>query len=153
LAAMLTLALGIGGNTAIFTITSAVLLKSLPYRDPAKLVRVEIRRKEGGSQGFSLNRYEQVRDRNRSFAALAVYANDSANLTGRGEPQQVSLGRVSPNFFDLLGVKMQSGHAFSEADGRPESRPVVIISNALWRARFADHDVLNETINLDSTPY
>src|SRR5262249_18818576 len=94
LAAMLTLALGIGGNTAIFTITSAVLLKSLPYRDPARLVRVEIRRKEGGSQGFSLNRYEQVRDRNRSFAALAVYANDSANLTGRGEPQQISLGRV-----------------------------------------------------------
>ncbi len=153
LAAMLTLALGIGGNTAIFSITSAVLLKSLPYRDPAKLVRVDIRRKEGGSQGFSLNRYEQVRDRNRSFAGLAVFANDSANLTGRGEPRQVSLGRVSPNFFDLLGVKMQSGHAFSEADGRPESKPVVIVSNALWRARFADRDVLNETINLDSTPY
>src|SRR6266571_4102053 len=88
-AAIVTLALGIGGNTAIFTVTSAVLLKPLPYRDSRELVLLGTQRKGsndgGGPGGFSLNRYEQIRDHNHSFSGVAVFAPDSFNLTGRGE--------------------------------------------------------------------
>src|SRR5882724_8405089 len=98
-AAIVTLALRIGGNTGIFTVTSAVLLKPLPYRDSRELVLLGTQRKgssDGGGPGsFSLNRYEQIRDHNHSFSGVAVFAPDSFNLTGRGEPQQVPASLVS----------------------------------------------------------
>src|SRR5215467_5591579 len=93
LAAIVTLALGIGGNTAIFTVTNALLLRAFPYEDPSRLVMLNSVRKGSVDQGggnFSLNRYEVIRDRNHSFTGVAVFAIDSFNLTGRGEPEQVS---------------------------------------------------------------
>jgi putative ABC transport system permease protein len=157
LAAIITLALGIGANTSIFTVISAVLLKPLPYQDSRQLVLLGTQRKgdtDNGLGSFSLNRYEQIRDRNRSFSGVAIFALDSFNLTGRGEPEQVAAARVSPNFFSLLGVQPQAGRAFAEAEGRPEGKPVVMISDALWHTRFGgDPQVVGQTINLDSTPY
>ena len=125
LAAILTLALGIGANTAIFTVTSSVLIKPLPYRDPGRLafLATERRGDQAPAQGgISLNRYDMLRARSRSFSAIAVFANDSFNLTGRGEPVQVPIARVSPNFFSVLGLKPQLGRAFSEEEGRPEGK-------------------------------
>ena len=154
LAAILTLALGIGGNTAIFTITSAVLLKPFPYEDPRKLVFIDFRQKDGQSRCCSLNRYEQLRDLNHSFTGVAAFANDTLNLTGGGEPQQVAIGRVTPNFFSLLGVKPQLGRAFVDQDGQPAGKLVVMISDSLWHNRFGrDPEIVGKTINLDSTPY
>ena len=154
LAAILTLALGIGGNTAIFTITSAVLLKPLPYQDPQQLVSLDAEQKDHQSRCCTLAWSDLIRDRNQSFSAVAVAAPDTADFTGRGEPMQLPIARVSPNFFALLGVKPQLGQVFSEGDGQPEGRRVVLISNALWQSRFGgDRNAIGQSITLDSTPY
>ena len=156
LAAVITLALVIGGNTAIFSITSALLLRPLPYLEPNKLVLIEMHRQENGqpsSAPCTLARYEQVRDQNRSFSGVAAVTNDSANITGHGDPQQIPTARVSPNFFDVLGVKPQLGRVFTDEEGKPEGKPVVMISDSLWHSRFgADPNIVGETINLDSAP-
>ena len=156
LAAMITLMLGIGGNAAIFTITSALLLRPLPYQEPQQLVLLGTHRQgDPGSVGpFSLNRYDLLRERQRSFSGVAVFASDSLNLTGRGDPQQVPIGRVSPNFFAVLGIKPQLGRAFTEEEGQPAGKQVVMISAALWHSRFGgDRNVIDQVITLDSSPY
>ena len=157
LAAVITLALGIGANSAIFTVTSSVLIKPLPYRDPSRLVFLATQRKDARGQtqgGFSLNRYDMLRARSRSFSGLAVFANDSFNLTGHGEPEQVPIARVSPNFFSVLGLKPQLGRTFTEEEGLPEGKFVVMISDALWHRRFGgDPSIVGQTINLDATTY
>jgi putative ABC transport system permease protein len=155
-AAIVTLALGIGGNTAIFTVTNALLLRSLPYKDPSRLVMLNNEHRGGGDEGASLtlNRYELIRDRNHSFSGIAVWAIDSFNLTGRGEPEQVPVARVSPNFFDLLGVAPQLGRSFSEQEGQVAGPPVVMISDALWRTHFGgDRGIVGQTVTLDSQSY
>jgi putative ABC transport system permease protein len=157
LAAVLTLALGIGGNTAVFTVMNALLLRSLPYQDPHRLVLLSTHHRgdpvdEGGS--FTLNRYELVRDHNRSFSGVAVAALDSFNLTGRGEPQQVPVARVSPNFFSVLGLRPQLGRSFTDDEGQPGGKPVVMITDALWHSRFGgDPSVVGKPVTLDSAPY
>jgi putative ABC transport system permease protein len=156
LAAVVTLALGIGGNTAIFTVTNALLLRALPYKDPGRLVMLNKQHRGGGDEGASLtlNRYELIRDRNHSFSGIAVWAIDSFNLTGRGEPEQVPVARVSPNFFDLLGVAPQLGRDFNAQDGEVAGLPVVMISDALWRTHFGgDRGIVGQTVTLDSQPY
>ena len=151
LAILLTLALAIGANTAIFTVTNALLLRPFPYRDPEQLLNVQTRDKDK-EFGTTLIRYETVRDQSRSFESVGVWTSDNLNLTGGGEPMQVPVERVSPSFFRLLGVRPQLGRAFSEDEGHPEGKPVVMLSNALWRTRYrADPNILGQTITLDST--
>jgi putative ABC transport system permease protein len=155
-AAIVTLALGIGGNTAIFTVTNALLLRALPYKDPGRLVMLNKQHRGSADEGASLtlNRYELIRDRSHSFSGIAVWAIDSFNLTGRGEPEQVPVARVSPNFFDLLGVAPQLGRAFNAQEGQVAGPPVVMISDALWRSHFGgDHGIVGQTVTLDSQPY
>lgn len=150
-ATVLTLALGIGANTAIFTVANALLLRPFPYRDPAQIVSIDAK-DQAKSFGITLLRYETVRDRNRSFEGVAVWANDNLNLTGGGEPMQVPVARVSPNFFDLLGVKPQLGRAFTAEEGTPSGRPVVMLSDSLWRTRYqGDPSIVGRTVNLDAT--
>ena len=154
IAAVIILALGIGGNTAIFTIMSAVLLKPLPYDQPQRLVALDARQKDKQSRCCTLNWTDLVRERNHSFAGVAVAANDSLSLTGRGEPEEAPIARVSPNFFNVLGVKPQLGSVFADQDGRPEGRRVVMLSDAFWHTRFgSDRSIVGQTIDLDSTPY
>jgi putative ABC transport system permease protein len=154
IAAIFTLAIGIGGNTAIFTVTSSVLLKALPYQNPQQLISLDLQGKDGQSHCCSLNRFDLVRDRSRSFAGVAAVANDNFNLTGRGEPQQVTAARVSPGFFELLGVTPQVGRFFLPDEGQPSGKPVIVISDALWHSRFGgDRSILGQTIALDGTPY
>jgi putative ABC transport system permease protein len=153
-AAILTLALGIGANTAIFTVTSAVLFKSLPYDRAQELVLLDVQQKDKQSRCCSLSWSDAVRARSQSFSAVAVWASDSFSLTGRGEPQQVTAARVSPGFFSALGVQPQLGRFFADSEGRPEGAPVVIISDALWHSRFGgDRNIAGQSLTLDSTPY
>src|ERR1700686_5277204 len=112
MAAIFTLALGIGGNTAIFTITSSVLLKALPYQDPQQLISLDAQSKDGQSHCCSLNRFDSGHDRSQSFSGVVAAANDNFILTGRGEPLQVPSARVSSDFFEVLGVKPQLGRFF-----------------------------------------
>ena len=154
IAAILTLALGIGANTAIFTITSAVLLKPLPYRDPQQLISVDVQQKDKQSRCCTLGFSDLFRQRNQSFSASAVYALDTFDLTGGGDPQQVFAARVSPGFFDLLGVKPHLGRSFIEEEGRPEGKPVVMLSDSLWHSRFGGNpQIVGQTVNLDSILY
>ena len=154
IAAIFTLALGIGGNTAIFTITSSVLLKALPYQSPQQLISLDAQSKDGQSHCCTLNRFDLVRDRSQSFSGVVAAASDNFNLTGRGEPVQVPSARVSSNFFDLLGVKPQLGRFFVPDEGQPAGKPVIVISDGLWHSRFGgDPGVISQTIALDGTPY
>jgi putative ABC transport system permease protein len=155
-AATLTLALGIGGNPAIFTVTNALLLRGFPYRDPSRLVMLNSVRRGSSDEGgnFSLNRYELIRDRSHSFSGVAAWTIDSFNLTGRGQPQQVPVAPITPNFLALLGVTPQLGRAFSAEDGQVAGPPVVMISDNLWRTRFnGDRAIVGRTVTLDSQPY
>ena len=157
LAAVMTLALGIGGNTAIFTVTNALLLRPLPFPNPLQLVLISVKRREGAKETAggpsTLARFEDLRDHSQSFSAVAAATNDSLNLTGHGEPEQVPVARVSPNFFDVLGIRTQLGRLFTADEGRPEGKPVVVLSNSLWHTRFGgDPNIIGQTVNLDSVP-
>ena len=150
IAIILTLAFAIGANTAVFTVTNALLLRPFPYRDPAQLVTIQTRDKDK-EFGTTLIRYETVRDQNRSFASVAVWTNDNLNLTGNGDPVQVPVARVSPSFFRLLGVRPQLGRAFTDDEGRPEGKQVIMLSDALWRTRYhADPGIIGQTVMLDA---
>ena len=148
--AILTLPLGIGANRAIFTIANGLLLRPLPYADPGRLALLFADRR-GQLQGFSYLRYSLLRDQTRSFSSVAAFASDTFNLTGRGDPEQLSSARVSPNFFDVLGVRPKLGRIFAANEDRPEAKPEVIISHSLWLQRFgAAKDIIGESIALDS---
>jgi predicted permease len=152
-AVVLTLALGIGANAAIFTVTSALLLRPFPYRDPARLVSIEVR-DQTKDRGVNLIRHENLRDHAQSFAGIAVWANDTLNLTGDGDAVQATVARVTPNFFSLLGVNPQLGRAFTEEEGRPEGKQVAMLTNAFWQARYhGDPSIVGRTIHLDENAY
>ena len=153
LAAILTLALGIGANTAIFTVVNTLLLRPLPYTDPAHLALLFADRR-GELQGFSYLRYGLLREHSRSFSAVAAFASDTFNLTGHGDPEQLSSARVSANFFDVLGVRPQLGRSFAANSDQPDSKPEVMISHSLWQRSFgAAKGIIGETIALDGRDY
>jgi putative ABC transport system permease protein len=146
-----TLAIGIGANTALFTVTNALLLRPFPYRNPGELVTVTARDK-AKDFGGTLMRYELLRDQGRSFASVAVWANDNLNLSGNGEEAlQVPVARISPSFFSTLGVHPALGRIFTEDEGRPDGKLVVMLSDALWRSRYhADPNIVGRAVTLDS---
>ena len=153
LVAILTLALGIGANTAIFTVANTLLLRPLPYTNPSRLALLFADRR-GQLQGFSYLRYSLLRDQTRSFSGVAAFASDTFNLTGRGDPEQLSSARVSANFFDVLGVRPELGRTFAANGDQPEAKPEVMISHLLWLRRFgAEKDIIGESVELDSRDY
>src|SRR5579864_6630906 len=153
LATILTLAVGIGANTAIFTVTNALLLRAFPYPEGDRLVAISVK-DQSKDFGGTLLRYELLRDDNHSFQPVAVWTNDNLNLTDSGDPVQVPVARVSPNFFAALGVQLQLGRTFNEDEGRAEGKPVVVLSNLIWRSRFhSDENVVGRAITLDETPH
>jgi putative ABC transport system permease protein len=156
-AAVLTLALGIGANTAIFTVANAVLLRPLPYSDPDRLVVLSSTLVEDQSQtrGFSWGQYQLLRDHNSSFFRMSALTSDVFNVTSGGfEPEQVSAARVSGDFFALLGVRPRFGRGFLPEEDRAGGPAVAVISNSLWVRRFAGQPaVLGHTLTLDSRDY
>src|ERR1035437_8395380 len=155
--AVLTLAVGIGANTSIFSVANAVLLRPLPYREAGRLVLIGARRKGSTnvSQGpLSVPRFEQVEQRNRSFGAVAAFTPEVFNLTGRGAPEQIPAARVSWRFFEILGVPPALGRGFRAEEDKPGGDSVVMISDALWQRRFArDVGAIGRAITLDSRDY
>ena len=150
LATVLTLALGIGANTAIFTVTNALLLRPFPYHDADRLVSIESK-DAAKDNGITLLRYELVRDANRSFQSVAVWTSDNLNLAGNGDPMQVPVARVSPSFLQTLEVQPQLGRVFTADEGTPAGRPVVILSDTIWRTRYhSDPNIVGSAISLDS---
>src|ERR1051325_7780004 len=112
--AVLTLGLGIGANTAIFSVVNALLLRPLPLEDPGRLLFLSgsNSRQPGAGIPFSVAAYESVRDGNSSFTGVTAFTEEGMTLTGAGDPIQLNVGRVSPNFFEVLRAQPISGRAF-----------------------------------------
>lgn len=150
LTAVLTLALGIGANTSIFSVANALLLRPLPYQDADNLAIVTNARGPN-RRPFSYFRAEFIAQHSRSFAGFAPFMNENYNLTGLGEPEQLPAVRVGWSFFQVLGVQPMLGRAFQPEDDRPGGRRVVVISESLWRRRYSsDPRAIGKSITLDS---
>jgi predicted permease len=154
--AILTLALGVGANTAIFTIVDAVLLRALPYSDPEKLVvmfAVPVNQPEALS-AISYRDFSDCREHNRVFSEFAGNAFHDLTLTGAGEPSVVNTGTVTPEIFALLDAKPLAGRALLPGDGQQGAAPVAVLSEGLWRSRFGSNPALiGQSINLDMRPF
>ncbi len=148
--AVLTLALGIGANTAIFSVVNAVLLDPLPYPDSNRLV-VLFHNKPNFTKGSIsyLNFLDWHRD-NRSFEAMAAYRYGDAKLTGAGEPENVRGRMVSAGFFEILGVKPLLGRTFTADEDWLGANPTVMISEGLWKRKFASNPhIVGQVVTLD----
>ena len=157
--AVITLALGIGANTAIFSGLNAILLKSLPFRQPDNLMMVYLvnpgsTEKGEESQPWSYPKYEVLRDQNRSFEAVAAFSKQDFSLTDTETPERLTGEVVSAGYFALLGVNAQVGRVFApDEDAKPKDRPVVLIGRGLWQRSFGgDQNVIGRRILLNKTP-
>src|SRR6266508_5124104 len=154
--AVLTLALGIGANTAVYSVVDAVMLRPLPYADPGRLVSLwEINEQRQGTRNSvaPANLVDYVRA-NRSFDGLAGFASSSMSLTKAGAPEQLLGESVTWNLLATLGASPVLGRSFLPVEDRPGREHVVILTDALWRGRFAaDPSILGRSIVLNGEPY
>jgi len=151
--AVLTLALGIGANSALFSVVYAVLIKPLPYPEPERLVQVQSTISAPGKPAFTFPewaypRFELLRDQNRAFAQVVACASGEVTVTDGGDPERLKTEQVSAGYFALLGLRPARGRFFvAEEDQRARSQPVAVISDGLWRRRFgAEPGVLGKVI-------
>ena len=155
--ALATLALGIGLNTAIFSVAYGVLWRPLPYPDPDRLVILQSSQQTGtGVRTFSTwtsTTYEALRQRITAFETLAAYRSSNVQFTGRGEPRQVGALDVSPSFFATLGVTPARGRAFLTGAAASEDDGAAIVTDRLWRTSLnADTSIVGESITVDGLP-
>src|SRR6266545_2264760 len=156
LVAVITLALGVGANTAIFSVVNAVLLRPLPYPESEQLVRLLAMDTARGATdiGASMPDYREWRKRNQSFAHLAAFDTNNYNISGNEEPERVVGAAVDIDFFPLLGVNPAQGRGFSGEEGRFGKHRVVVLSDVLWRRRFGDGTRLDgQTIRLNGESF
>ena len=152
--AIITLALGIGANTAIFSVVNGVLLNPLRYAEPERLVALYSRTPDSPWWSISYpNFLDWVRE-NRSFSALAGYRTDSFDLTGIGEPERLPAEMISASFFPLLGVRPAIGRTFLPEEDQIGAAPVVLISDGFWKRKFgAAPDAVGKTLTLNGAAY
>jgi putative ABC transport system permease protein len=152
--AVLTLAVGIGANTSIFSVVDAVILRPLPYPEPARLVELwgNVKRAKVERRGASFPDYKDWRAQSTSFEAMAAFDTGTATLIGIGEPERITGEYVSQPYFDLLGVRPALGRTFRpEEDEVPQRDAVAILSDALWKRRFgADPAIIGKPVQLDT---
>jgi putative ABC transport system permease protein len=164
LTAVVTLALGIGANTAIFTLLDQALLRSLPVEDPAKLVLLRFSGRDtghlndyGGDQGdyFSYPMYRDLRDKNAVFSGLIATTRAGAGVLWNNSPGIANAELVSGNYFDVLGVHPAAGRLFVQADDtQPEANPIVALSYGYWQRRFgADRQIIGQSILVNGHPF
>ncbi len=153
---VLTLALGIGANTIIFSAVNAVLLQPLPYRNPGQLVLVSEAKPDAGISGAGLSYpgFTALRNARDVFSSAAGFGGHSLVLTGYGEPSEVRTVVVTPEFFSVLLAQPRMGRVFTNEDGRRGATAVVVLSETLWRSRFgADPHIVGRSIDLDRRAY
>src|SRR6266404_5353349 len=150
---VITLSFGIGVNTAIFSLVDGILLRPLPYQQPDRLVRILNSQRQLGLEtwGLSQANFTFLRDGNHSLEAVASYSTSGANLTGNGEPERVSLGTVSADFFKVLGIPPLLGRAFQAGEDTPGNNGVCVISYGFWQRRFGgDASIVGKSLELNS---
>ncbi len=155
LIAVLTLALGIGANTTIFSVVNAVWLRPLPYPEADQLALVSHRNTQrGGTSDLTPGNYLDLRRQNQSFAHLAAFYDHDFNLTSRGEPERLQGQLASAALFPLLQVAPSVGRVFTEADDREGAGRVVVLSHGLWQRRFGGQaNIIGQTLTLNELPY
>ena len=152
--AILTLALGIGANTALFSVVNGVLLNPLPYPQPDRLVALYSRTSTFAQASISYPNFLDWQRNNRSLAAIAAYRSDNFNLTGAGEPERVRTEMISADFFSILGVTPLMGRDFTSQDDHAGGAPVVILSEGFWKRKLGGSpQVLGQALTLNGTPY
>ncbi|MEM9598017.1 MAG: ABC transporter permease [Acidobacteriota bacterium] len=147
-------ALGIGANTAVFTVTDHVLLRPLPYDEPARLVQVWERHPEYRQMEASPPNFKDWQAMSTSFESMAAYTSMAMNLLGRGDPQRVRGTAVTGDLFELLGAQPLAGRALVSADGDPGAEPVIVLGYGLWQSAFGgDERILGTTVTFDTGAY
>ncbi len=152
--AVLTLALGIGANSAIFSVINSVLLRPLPYDESNRLVILWERSPQLDGMSIAYPNFIDWRNQNKVFEKIGVYRRQSYNLTGSGEPVQVLGGMVSADLFEALRIKPAIGRIFNQEEDKPGGKEVVVLSYGIWQRKFGgDPGVLGRTLSLDGKNY
>ncbi|MBV8205264.1 MAG: ABC transporter permease [Acidobacteria bacterium] len=154
--AVLMLAIGVGANTAMFSVVDSVLLRPLPFPHSEQLVSISQAKPANGIQDAftSFDNFLEIRAQNHVFSELAGITTHDLTLTGHGEPAEVAIAGVTPELFTLLNVKPLAGRGFLAEEGNLGAAPVVVLSEEAWRQRFAaDPGIIGSAIDLDRRPY
>ena len=152
--AVLALALGIGANTAIFSVVNGVLLRPLPYQDPARLVELSERSSDFNTMSVAYLNFQDWREQSHSFTSMAAIRWEDYDVTGDGQPEHLNGRMVSAEFFRVLGVHPVLGRDFDMAEDRLGTTPVAMISSGLWNRRFgSDHGVIGRKLKLNGQDY
>src|SRR6185312_17202897 len=154
--AVLSLTLGVGANTAIFSIVNAVLLRSLPFSHPDRLVKIVANNRGVGARdiGLSVPEFDDLASRSGVFDQVTATQGGPTNLTGGERPQHFELLEVSPNYFSMLGTSAHIGRVFGPGDEAPGFAEAAVISDSLWAREFGrDPGVLGRRLQLDNDPY
>ena len=152
--AVLAVALGVGANTAIFSVVNAVLLKPLNYEEPGQLVLINHNYpKLDLKASVSAPGYTYYRDNAKSFSGVAALTGWNVNLTGEGEPERLQGMSVTTNLFQTLGASPAQGRAFTAEEGQPGGNRVVVLSDGFWRRRFGGLPVVGKSVTLNGEPY
>ncbi len=153
--AIVTLALGVGANTAIFSVVKAVLLNQLPYRDPGRLVKISTASPETPlPETIDFTTTHDLRERSRSFQSMSLFRDGAAAMVEQGRPELLDGLRVGYDYFDTLGVKMDLGRAFLADEDHPETRYEAVLSHGLWLRRFGgDPSIVGRTVRLSDRSY
>ena len=151
---ILALALGIGANTAIFSVVNAVLLRPLPYQESERLVFLNERSQVLDEMSISYPNFTDWRNQNHVFEKIGVYNRNSYNLTGAGEAERILTAQVSADLFSVLRVNAAVGRVFNDGEDKPGGAPVVVLSDALWQRRFGGQmSILNQALTLNGKSY
>src|SRR6476620_3591042 len=152
--AILTLALGIGANAAMFSIVNGVLLRGLPFPEPERLVKLYTSAPQLPRMSSSYPNFLDWAARARSFEALSAMRSEDMNLTGSGQPERLRVAFVSAPFFQLLGLEPALGRTFTAAEDQRSAPPVVVIGTEYWKERFgADRGVIGRSLVLNGVSH
>jgi predicted permease len=153
-AAVLTLALGIGANTAVFSVVNTVLLKPLPYPDPDRIVMFLLTSPQGSGPGASATKFNVWREKTDAFQDVSAYRIGVVNLTGGSYPEQIHSGQVTADFLRLFGAPVTRGRTFTAEEDSPKAGRVAVISDGLWKRHFGgDPQIIGKNISLSGEPY
>src|SRR5687767_14095151 len=152
--AVLALAVGIGANTAIFSLVNAILLRQLDFKDPERLVWIWSTRTDRDKAFFSIPDFVDYQAQAQSLEQMVAFANWGANLTGAGNPERLTGVRVTANIFQMLDVNAPVGRCILPEDGTPGSQRTVVLSNGFWQRRFGgDRGIIGQNITLNGDSY
>jgi putative ABC transport system permease protein len=151
--AILTLALGLGANAAVFSVSNAVLLAPLPYAHPEQVVMLNEQTPQIPTISTTIYNYEEWRARAKSFSAIAAFRPTNVTVAGPGDPERVPAKMITASLLPLLGISIEKGRGFGEADDRAGAEGVVIVSEAFGSRRFAGQDPIGRTVQMDNSPY